>query len=390
MIPLFKDKSLPVTWHVEAEDLEYSRLRSITEIHASVAGFAEFLLKHGSAREYSEVVALAFWFRRAHLAQIKVTMPRKSINKKIHRVFHVAPANVDTVFMYSVLLSVLCANRNIVRISQRSGEVTWLLISLLKQYLNLPEGQALASQIAIVEYDARHEKVTEQLSDWCDLRVIWGGDEAIKSVSAIAPKTAQVCFPDRYSIAILALDDTSNISEIARRMLADVLPFNQQACSSPKAIYWLNTPPNLQKYFWGEIEKQLVNAEHKLEISNKVEQQINFQYLAAAHGLMLDSDDEQDNKIFPRIRNIGMLSRCKVRHLNEEILASHSGNGLILEHDITTTEALAFSEKLQTIACAAAAHRLEIQGEYKRISQLGRSLVFDTVWDGIDLLEVFH
>ena len=138
------------------------------------------------------------------------------------------------------------------------------------------------------------------------------------------------------------------------------------------------------------MENQLDSTQHKLDISSKVEQQINFQYLAAALGLIMDIDDEQKNKPFANIQSIGVLGRCKVRHLNGEILASHNGNGLNLEQDITTPDALAFSEKLQTIACAVAPQVLEIEGEYKRITKLGNSLVFDTVWDGIDLLEVFH
>ncbi len=389
MIPLFNDNS-PLTWHIEAESLNQKKLLSLAEIRASVAGFAAFLLKQNTARKHPEIVALAFWFRQAHLAQITESMPTELTNKKVHRVFHIAPANVDTVFMYSVLLSVLCANQNIVRVSQRSGEVTWVLISLLKKYLKLPQGLALSSQVAVVEYNAQHEQVTEQLSNWCDLRVIWGGDEAIKAVSAIAPQTAQVCFPDRYSVAILSLDNISEIASKASWLLGDVLPFNQQACSSPKAVYWLNTPKNLQQNFWCEVENQLDSTQHKLDISSKVEQQINFQYLAAALGLIMDIDDEQKNKPFANIQSIGVLGRCKVRHLNGEILASHNGNGLILEQDITTPDALAFSEKLQTIACAVAPQVLEIEGEYKRITKLGNSLVFDTVWDGIDLLEVFH
>ena len=387
MIPLSNDNS-PLTWHIEAQSLNQNRLQSLAEIRASVAGFAAFLLKQNTAREHPEIVALAFWFRQAHLAKITAAMPTELNNKKVHRVFHIAPANVDTVFMYSVLLSVLCANQNIVRVSQRSGEVTWLLISLLKEYIKLPEGQVLANQIAVVEYDASHEQVTEQLSNWCDLRVIWGGDDAIKAVSAIAPQTAQVCFPDRYSVALLHLDKTSDIVNVARGLLADVLPFNQQACSSPKAIFWLNTSQDIQQSFWDEVEKQLNTTEHQFDISNKVEQQINFQYLAAAFGLTMENDDEQGNMSFARVQSVDVLGRCKVRYLSAEMLVAHTGNGLMLEQDVTLPDAIAFSAKLQTIACAPAS--LSIQGEYKRTTRLGASLEFDTVWDGVDLLQVFY
>ncbi|WP_155661514.1 acyl-CoA reductase [Alteromonas macleodii] len=387
MIPLFNDNS-PLTWHIEAESLKQKKLLSLAEIRASVAGFAAFLLKQNTARKHPEIVALAFWFRQAHLAQITESMPTELTNKKVHRVFHIAPANVDTVFMYSVLLSVLCANQNIVRVSQRSGEVTWLLISLLKEYLKLPEGQVMANQVAVVDYEARQEQATEQLSNWCDLRVIWGGDQAIKAVTAIAPQTAQVCFPDRYSVALIQLDENSDINALASQFLTDLLPFTQQACSSPKAIYWLNTSQDIQQSFWDEVEKQLNATEHQFDISNKVEQQINFQYLAAAFGLTIENDDEQGTMSFARVQRVDVLGRCKVRYLTAEMLAAHTGNGLMLEQDVTSPDAIAFSAKLQTIACAPAS--LGIQGEYKRTTRLGASLEFDTVWDGIDLLQVFY
>ena len=33
-------------------------------------------------------------------------------------VFHIAPKNVDTIFVYSFVLSLLCANKNIIRRNQ--------------------------------------------------------------------------------------------------------------------------------------------------------------------------------------------------------------------------------------------------------------------------------
>ena len=110
MIPLFNDNS-PLTWHIVADNLEHNSVQSLAAIRASVAGFSAFLLKQNTVREYPEIIALAFWFRQAHLAQISAAIPTEIKNKKVHRVFHIAPANVDTVFMYSVLLSILCAIR---------------------------------------------------------------------------------------------------------------------------------------------------------------------------------------------------------------------------------------------------------------------------------------
>ncbi len=389
MIPLFNDNPLPLRWHIKADNTEQNRSPSLAEIRASVAGFAAFLLKQNTAREHPEIVALAFWFRQAHLAQITATMPTELLNKKRHRVFHIAPANVDTVFMYSVLLSVLCANQNIVRVSQRSGEVTWVLISLLKEYLNIPDGQVLANQIAVVEYDARHEQVTEQLSNWCDLRVIWGGDEAIKAVSAIAPQTAQICFPDRFSVALIQLDENSDINALASRFLTDLLPFTQQACSSPKAIYWLNTAPDYQGLFWTAVEQRIVQLDHQFETSHKVNQHILLQKLAAGWGMKLSQQAGSKTATFAKVCNAGPIARCKVNSLTAAMLEAHEGDGLVVEQDIGTVNEIACSAKLQTISYAVTDQLTTPKGEFKRVVPLGKALEFAPVWDGVDLPEVF-
>lgn len=388
MIPLFNDNS-PLTWHIEAESLNHNRLPSLAEIRASVAGFAAFLLKQNTAREHPEIVALAFWFRQAHLAQITESMPTELKNKKVHRVFHIAPANVDTVFMYSVLLSVLCANQNIVRVSQRSGEVTWLLISLLKEYLKLPEGQVLANQVAVVEYEARHEQVTEQLSNWCDLRVIWGGDEAIKAVTAIAPQTAQVCFPDRYSVALIQLDENSDLNALASQFLTDLLPFTQQACSSPKAIYWLNTAPDYQRLFWAAVEQRIEQLDHQFETSHKVNQHILLQKLAAGEGMKLGQEAGSKTVTFAKVCNVGPIARCKVNSLTAAMLEAHEGDGLVVEQDIGLVNEIACSAKLQTISYAVTDEITTPKGEFKRVVPLGKALEFAPVWDGVDLPEAF-
>ena len=388
MIPLFKDNS-PLTWHIEAQSLNQNRLQSLAEIRASVAGFAAFLLKQNTVREHPEIVALAFWFRQAHLAKITAAMPSELKDKKVHRVFHIAPANVDTVFMYSVLLSVFCANQNIVRVSQRSGEVTWLLISLLKEYLKLPEGQVLANQVAVVEYEARHEQLTEKLSNWCDLRVIWGGDEAIKAVTAIAPQTAQVCFPDRYSVALIQLDKNSDLNALASQFLTDLLPFTQQACSSPKAIYWLNTAPDYQRLFWVAVEQRIDQLDHQFETSHKVNQHILLQKLAAGWGIKLSQEAGSKTATFAKVCNVGPIARCKVNSLTAPMLEAHEGDGLVMEQDIGSVNEIACSAKLQTISYAVTDELTTPKGEFKRVVPLGKALEFAPVWDGVDLPEAF-
>lgn len=386
MIPL-PDFNEPVIWHVRATEDAQPFIPLSLRCQA-VAAFADFLLQHSESRRYPEIIALAFWFRAAKLKNLN--LPEAQTNKSVQRVFHIAPANVDTVFLYSLLLSVLSGNQNVIRISERSGHVTHILVQQLADFLASEAGRVIQSTISIIEYSATLQNVTEQLSDWSDLRVVWGGDKAIDAISAIAPKTKQICFPDRYSIAILELDNVATLPDIARALLREVLPFNQQACSSPKAIYWLNTSPELQRLFWQECETQLLQSTHEFNDSHKVEQQILLQVLMASFAMQLK--DESGSKIasFAKVTNIGPLARCKVKNLTAEMLVAHTGNGLLVEKDIETSDELAYSPKLQTISCTHNVDTAKIAGKAKRIVQLGNALEFSEVWDGVDLLKVFN
>ncbi|NVK57576.1 MAG: hypothetical protein HWE26_18395 [Alteromonadaceae bacterium] len=356
----------------------------------AVTGFSDFIFKRNELRQYPEVIALAFWFRAANLKHIRKRLTDDESPKTIHRVFHIAPANVDTVFVYSLLLSVLSGNYNIVRISERSGEITWLLVDIFKQYLNTQQGKLLQALVCIVEYPAKHQTVTEQLSNWCDLRVVWGGDDAIRAISAIAPHTQQVSFPNRYSLAVINANEQTDLALLSRAFLTDVLPFNQQACSSPKAIYWLNTERDVQDRFWKIVLSQLPTINHNLSVSNKVEQHINFQYLAASQGLKMAGKSQSKNGSFARVVSVGALGHCKVSEITPAILEAHSGNGLIIEQDIRNINDIACSTTLQTVSYFGFDDKITLEGVHKRMVPLGKSLNFDVVWDGIDLLQAFN
>ncbi|WP_016956760.1 acyl-CoA reductase [Catenovulum agarivorans] len=379
-----------VKWPLKTENFAnpQNNLAWQNKLVEAVAGFSTFILKQAELKQFPEIIALAYWFRPAHLKQLQAEQVasdkvRPLVGKTAGKVFHIAPANVDTVFLYSALLSVLCGNQNIVRISERSGDITRMLVELLKLYCQSPTGKLLANYLAVAEYSAQLENVTAQLSRWCDLRVIWGGDQSIAAISQIEPNTKQIEFPDRYSVALLSLN--KDIKQTAQQFLTDVLPFNQQACSSPKAIYWLNVPEEKQQDFWSNIENLLPNSRNQLTMSNKVEQHILLQKLAVEHGIELAN---HTGKSFAKIKSIGPLGQCKVKKLTSEMLAAHSGNGLVLQTDIDDVAAITSNEKLQSVIIddQTLSETLYVG---KRSVQIGQALAFDTVWDGQNLLECF-
>ena len=83
-------------------------------------------------------------------------------------VFHVPPANVDTVFVYSWALSALAGNTNVVRISPRAGAAARAILDVWQEL----EEPVIARTQQMITYD-RDDELTAKLSAAADLRVLW-------------------------------------------------------------------------------------------------------------------------------------------------------------------------------------------------------------------------
>ncbi len=360
------------------------------ELLTELADFSQFLLRQEEAKNKPEVVALAFWFRLSALKKLQTSYCHFKCDKPLSRPkhsFHIAPANVDTVYFYSLILAVLAGNITVVRLSQRNGELTALLTDLLLRYFTFKPDSLLTNYINVVTYDSSHSDITETLSQWCDLRIIWGGDEAISAISAIAADTPQVCFPDRYSIAVLHLNEQSDLNKAVSLFIKDYLPFKQQACSSPKALFWWQTSKELQALFWDKLNVSLQAAQ-----GDNFDDSDGLARFSSMQNIMLEHDDML-------IEQVDYKSHYHCYYLDKispAVLKAHQGHGLLLCSSITSLRELPLSEHLQTVTTyylkSELKHGLERQlnlDKIKRITDLGSALEFSHIWDGNDLAEIF-
>lgn len=91
------------------------------QLTALVSTFSERLLATPDVRRTPELVALGFWTRHAALERLRADFTKLSDGESVlvprGVVLHFPPANVDTMFVYSAVLSLLTGNKNIVRLS---------------------------------------------------------------------------------------------------------------------------------------------------------------------------------------------------------------------------------------------------------------------------------
>ncbi|MFI6792896.1 acyl-CoA reductase [Nonomuraea sp. NPDC050383] len=110
------------------------------------------LLRPAVARRHPELASLGFFLRPRELE--RAVGPASGEHVRVPRglVFHVPPANVDTVFVYSWALSALMGNRNVVRLSARAGVVAEVILGVLHEALDVADPVVARTQ-RVVTYD---------------------------------------------------------------------------------------------------------------------------------------------------------------------------------------------------------------------------------------------
>ena len=343
-------------------------------------------------RAFPELVALGFWARGSNLKRLKqrfdaahpgaVRLPRGLA-------FHIAPANVDTIFVYSLLLSVICGNSNIVRLSARGGEQTDLLLGLLAQAV-ADAAPDLRASLTVVRY-GHDAAITDAFSMRANLRIVWGGDETVRLIrqSPLAPAGVELVFPNRFSLAVFDADawNSSNDKDrIAGQFANDVLWFGQMACSSPKAMAWRGSEAAAAEAsadFWPRIDQAARRAGFTVEPASAVAKLLGEQEAAA------DNDDRILNTGSNRLR---VISRGGADRIGDERLP---GDGFFTEHRLDRLEDLTriAGKSWQTVVSFgipaedwASALRAAVPLGIDRVVRPGAALDFDSVWDGVDLI----
>jgi hypothetical protein len=365
---------------------------------AFVSALGRALTLEPSARRYQELVALGFWFRRARMDALRARVDGgdRYLVRARGTVFHIAPANVDSVFVYSWLLSLLCGNRNVVRVSSKRGPQLEVFFGILNGLLQQDDWRQLAARNVIMSYP-HDDVVTQALSAACDLRVIWGGDETVDRIRKvpIQPRATELTFANRQSAAVLRAGWVCGIDEqrldlLAEQFCADTFWFGQQACSSPRVVYWVGTPDEVvsaRAAFWPRVDAAFARKGLSWLPAEKTGR------FAIACAMVGEHD-------MARVESelSGPVLRVVADSYDGQFRDRHGGYGLMVEvvrGDLAglVTE---LRDEDQTLACSgfdrdtlrALAEALP-GGAIDRIVPIGSALEFDAVWDGHDLLSHF-
>lgn len=211
------------------------------------------LLKDREAKAYPDVITFAYFCRKAHLARLEEEYAGR-LDGRLGRgvVFHIAPSNVPINFAYSLTAALLSGNGSIVKASSRDFLQTRIVCRAMEKLLT-EDFAPLAPYVCVVTYPREAQEVTEAFSARCDARVIWGGDETVRRVRErpCRPGAVEVAFADRYSLLCIRPEAVTALSEEALERLAkdfynDTYLTDQNACTSPRLIYWVGEEDSLE------------------------------------------------------------------------------------------------------------------------------------------------
>ena len=372
-----------------------------TRAVAFVGQFSQKLLTHPRIREFPELAALAHWFRAARLRELAQgrTPPIDALVRGRGLVFHLAPANVDSVAMYSWLIALLAGNVNWVRVSQKPSAQFDFILTVLQQTLaDEAVGLPIAGRVVLLTYP-HDEVVTHAISAAAMCRVVWGGDDTVAAIRAIPLRASatELCFPDRFSAAAINADavlafDAAALQQKAAAFYNDAFWFAQQACSSPRLLAWVGSARDCaqaQQRFWTAMQAQVARMQPENTAVMNMDR-LGAAFDLAARGLAHPAP-EQTSWAFP-------LRLTLEQPLNPAMKNLHCGNGLFLEQHLSHLRELApqLSDKEQTLAVLGF-DRADLLGlvdclpprAIDRIVPFGQALSFAPVWDGIDLFSAF-
>ena len=81
--------------------------------------------------------------------------------------------------------------------------------------------------INILRY-SNNDKITEEISNISDVRLIWGGDQTVKNLKKIPTpsRCIDITFPDRYSFSIININklqylNSSDFKNVIKKFYTD-------------------------------------------------------------------------------------------------------------------------------------------------------------------------
>jgi hypothetical protein len=209
---------------------------------------------------------LVLWFRRQNLESLcdvalhgnrqalDVFVPAMAGSTRLHRahprglLVHWLAGNVPLLGMISVAQGLLAKNANLVKASRQNAGVLPFLLAALRcvrftgSSRGVIEGSLLTDSVTVVYADREDVQSARALSLLADVRVAWGGREAVETIGNLPRRLGaeDIIFGPKTSFAVVgadALADEVAAKQTAQRLAHDTIALDQRGCNSPHTVF---------------------------------------------------------------------------------------------------------------------------------------------------------
>ena len=160
---------------------------------------------------------------------------------------HWLAGNVPVISLISLFQGILTKNKNIIKVSKTYKIILPKIFEDLKKNLKLNNKlkkilENILDSLLIIYVDHNDEKNLNYLSKNSDIRIIWGGEEAVTKIAKLPKKISckDIIFGPKVSMAYISKNKIStkkDIKNFSDLFVNDVFNFDQLGCNSPHNLF---------------------------------------------------------------------------------------------------------------------------------------------------------
>lgn len=307
---------------------------------------------------------------------------------------HWMAGNVQILGLFALVQCIMTKNVNLLKVSAKDGGVFSTLLGAFDGLSYTTEsgytiyGKDLMQTVAVVYFSRHAVKLGELMSKSADIRIAWGGQEAVQTVagypSMIGSET--VIFGPKLSFAVISremLPDEQAAKKLARRLSVDVSVFDQTGCASPHNLF-IEKGGNVSPEQFCEILREAMRkTEIQIPKPTMSPEQVSaihsirgvYDFCGVTYGsetmsysALLDDNNTLHKPVYSRVLFVHAVDSIEdsLQHISEDIQT--------IGIEAPREKAIAYAEKATRLGAA-------------RFPQIGRMLNFEMPWDGIVLID---
>ncbi len=308
-------------------------------------------------------------------------------------VVHWLAGNVPLLAMLALAQSVVTRNANILKAASGFARVLPALLDAFRGLeVRRPDGRVLRGDdvlatIAVIYFPREDSASATALSTAADLRLAWGGREAVESIMNLPKRfgTEDIIFGPKLSYLVVGkemLATERQVKRLARHVSTDSSVFDQYACASPHTVFVEKggvaaSPHAFAKLLATEMARAAVRIPKGPVDAGTAAKVTSARMRYEFTGELWTSGGTEWTVLFDEDGARGLADPCYSRVITVRAIDDVMQAADFAHHGIQTVGlALSGARKL-TFASRAAANGVE------RFPEPGRMTYFDSPWDGL-------